>query len=81
MSDMNPQYIQLRRFSIAVLAFATVVLLAAGAATLYLNLPKAITLLFGLTAGFGMGSLMGLWLARSALNGMLHYVRTGRLAR
>jgi hypothetical protein len=47
-------------------------LLGASIATLYVDLPKAITLVFGLAAGFTAGSLIGMLFVQAALNSILN---------
>ena len=49
----------------------TVFLLGCAIGTLYVDLPKAITLVVGLAAGFALGSLVGMFFVQAALNGIL----------
>ena len=74
MSESNlDQLIRLRRFSVAMLMLITVLLLGVAVATLYVDVPKAITLMFGLAAGFCLGSLLAVWYVQGALNAILHH--------
>lgn len=68
---MADRSVQLRYAAMTLGALAVLVLIAAGVVTLYLDLPKAVTWVFGLAAGFGAGSLLGMVFVQSALNGFI----------
>lgn len=70
------RWLRLRRFSVAMAALATLMLIAAAIATLYVDdIPKGITLVFGLAGGFAAGSLVGMVFVQAALN---NFIRTTR---
>ena len=66
------RWLRLQRLSIALIGVITVAMIAAGVATLYIDdIPKPITLVFGLAGGFAAGSLVGMLFVQAALNSFI----------
>lgn len=68
---MRP-WVRLRQFAIAMMLLIMLALIGAAIATLYLDdIPKVITLVFGLASGFAAGSLLGMVFVQNALNNFM----------